>query len=234
MRRSAILLIVTGCIGLILLSSSSSSSLVSHISPYTSGSDPPIVLVTGFEPFGVYEVNPSQLIAEALHGQYLDEVQIIGLVLPVDFEDSVEILIGAIEDYSPILVISTGLSARAHSIVVEKCGVNLKRLPRNETLLCRFRRVDPMGPLFRFTPLCVRGIVGELRTAGISAKGSLFAGFYVCNAVFYRMLGYLMNHTSSIQGGFIHVPLLKEQDPQGMELDMMVEAVEIAIRTCLV
>ena len=232
MRRLTIFSIVTLFI-LILLSSSSVASVASYLAVTDSESDPPIVLVTGFEPFGIYDVNPSQLIAEELHGQYLNEVQIIGLVLPVDFEDSVEILIETIEEYTPILVISTGLSARAHSIVVEKCGINLKRLSRNETFLCRFRRVDPMGPLFRLTPLCVKDIIGELRSAGISAKASLFAGFYVCNAVFYHLLGYLRDHASCTVGGFIHVPLLKEQDPQGMELETMVEAVEIVIQTCL-
>ena len=52
--------------------------------------DLPYVLLTGFEPFDIYEVNPSQLIVEALDGQIIADAQIVGVVLPVDFTFSVE------------------------------------------------------------------------------------------------------------------------------------------------
>ena len=37
----------------------------------------PIVLLTGFEPFSIDDINPSQLIAEALDGQNIDGAEII-------------------------------------------------------------------------------------------------------------------------------------------------------------
>ena len=101
-----------------------------------------IVLITGFEPFDIYEVNPSQLIAETLDGQVIDGAEVVGIVLPVDFEESVENVTQAIEGYNPILVISLGLSSRTHVINVEKFGVNLKKLPRNECLWIFPRRID--------------------------------------------------------------------------------------------
>ena len=192
-----------------------------------------IVLVTGFEPFGVYEINPSQLIAETLDGQYIEGAEIVGLVLPVDFDESVEVITQAIEDYSPVLVISTGLSARTNKINVEKCGLNLKKLPRNESLWFIPRRLDPCGPIIRLSPLHTVKIVQEIRKAGIPACSSLYAGMYVCNAVLYGTLGYIDEHEIPTQAGFIHVPLLTSQDPDGMDLETMVEAVKLAIKTSL-
>ncbi len=55
-----------------------------------SATDPKIVLVTGFEPFGMYPTNPSQVIAETLNGSTLNDAEIIGIVLPVNFTTSVE------------------------------------------------------------------------------------------------------------------------------------------------
>ena len=90
------------------------------------------VLVTGFGPFSTYDINPSQLIAEELDGQYIDEVKIIGLVLPVDFDFSIENITKAIANYTPKVLISTGLSPRAKKMNVEKVGINLKMYPRDE------------------------------------------------------------------------------------------------------
>ncbi|MCK5261151.1 MAG: pyroglutamyl-peptidase I [Thermoplasmatales archaeon] len=196
-------------------------------------SNTPIVLVTGFEPFDIYEINPSQLIAETLDGQNIEGAEIIGIILPVNFNESVEVVIQAIIDYNPLLVISMGLSPSAHKINVEKCGINLKWLPRNESMWFTPRRLDPCGPFIHLSPLHTREIVLEIREAGIPSRQSFFAGLYVCNAVFYGTLGYIKEHEISTTAGFIHVPLLSSQDPDGMDLETMIEAVKVAIKTSL-
>ena len=91
-----------------------------------SASGAQIVLVTGFEPFSNYTVNPSQLISEALNGSILNDTEIIGMILPVDFNESVKMTTDAIEHYQPFLVISLGLNARNRVIKIEKIGINLK------------------------------------------------------------------------------------------------------------
>src|SRR5512136_1494397 len=91
-----------------------------------------IVLVTGFEPFGTHTVNPSQEIAETLNGSTLNDAELIGIVLPVNFTTSVEQASEAIERYHPDLVISLGLNAKATLIEVEKIGVNIKRYPKED------------------------------------------------------------------------------------------------------
>lgn len=208
-----------------------SSSLSCSVYSTDIHSEPLKVLVTGFEPFGEHEINPSQLIAEALDGQYIDGAEIIGVVLPVDFDESVEVIIQAIENNTPTIVMSTGLSARTREIDVEKCGINLRR--RNESIWFMPQRLDNYGPMFRLSPFNTREIVHNMREAEIPSRQSIFAGFYICNALFYGTLGYIDKNDLQMEAGFIHVPLLESQDPDGMDLETMVEAVTIAIETSL-
>jgi pyroglutamyl-peptidase len=192
-----------------------------------------VVLVTGFEPFGNYTVNPSQLIAETLNGSILNDVEIVGVVLPVDFNESVKITTDAMQHYHPDLVISLGLNARARVIVIEKIGVNLKRYPKDDGTWSFPRRIDVSGSFLRFSSLHTIDIVRKIREANISVQQSYFAGTYVCNTLFYQLLGYVSEQNSSRKVGFIHVPLLDSQDPGGMPLQIMISAVKIAIQTCL-
>jgi pyroglutamyl-peptidase len=192
-----------------------------------------VVLVTGFEPFGNYTVNPSQLIAEALNGSILNDVEIIEVVLPVDFNESVKITTDAMQHYHPNLVISLGLNARARGIEIEKIGINLKRYPKDDGTWSFPRRIDVSGPFLRFLSIHIIDIVKKIREANISVQQSYFAGTYVCNALFYQLLEYVSEQNSSRNVGFIHVPLLDSQDPGGMSLQIMINAVKIAIQTSL-
>ena len=193
----------------------------------------PVVLVTGFGPFQNYSVNPSGLIAEALNGYSIAGASVVGVVLPVEYNQSLEIAVHAIERYQPVLVISCGLNARAHTIHVENIGVNLKRYPKGNGCLSFPHRIEKTGPLFRVSMIPVSEVVRAIKDANISAQQSYFAGMYVCNGLFYRLMSYAEGLNDSIDVGFMHVPLLNSQDPEGMPLGAMVDAVTLAIQTCL-
>jgi len=192
-----------------------------------------IVLLTGFGPFDVYDINPSQLIVEELNGQNVEGAEIIGLILPVDFSTSVENITSAIDTYKPNIVISTGLSPSAKKINVEKIGVNIKMHHRSEKLWFIPRRLEKFGPFFRFSNLETEEIVSNMREAEIPSRQSYYAGFYICNAVLYGVLGYIIEKQLPISAGFIHLPLLTSQDPEGMEFQTMIEGIKIVIRTSL-
>ena len=192
-----------------------------------------VVLVTGFEPFGIYPTNPSQVIAETLNGSTLGDAEIIGMVLPVDFNKSVERTRDAMEQHHPDVVISLGLNAKSKVIEVEKIGFNLKRYPKGDGAWSFPQRIDKNGPFFRITPLKTYEIVQKIRDENIPVKLSFFAGSYICNALFYGILGYVKNQSLNTTTGFIHVPLLDSQDPSGMPLGTMVDAVKIAIQESL-
>lgn len=191
------------------------------------------VLVTGFSPFDIYDINPSELIVEEINGQYIDGVEIIGIVLPVDFSESVENVTKAIDQYEPLLLISTGLSPSAKQLNIEKIGINIKMYPRGENFWFIPRRLELFGPLFRLSTVDTKEIVNNLKNEDIPARQSYYAGFYICNAVLYGSLGYIKEKNLPIKAGFIHVPLLSSQDPMGMDLETMVEGIKIAIKTSL-
>ena len=222
-------IIPVGVVCLLFLSFSTAGYSVS-IQNYL---DKPIVLVTGFEPFGEYDINPSQLIAQTLNGQELDDVVIYGLVLPVDFNASVKQITDAIDNLHPILVVSIGLEAKTYSIQVENVAKNLKHDPSDTQNDRRFSRLNLHGPFFRLSSLPTHVIVRELRQNGIPAQQSWSAGTYVCNALFYGEVSYIKTKNLPIDAGFLHVPLLTSQNPQGMDLQVMVDAIKITITTSL-
>ena len=187
------------------------------------------VLITGFGPFDIYEINPSQLIVEELNDKYLQDVKIIGILLPVDFKESVNVLINAIEEINPLFVLSIGLSPNAKKIELEKIGINLKQSRNNGNKWIIPHLIDPEGPLFRISSIDMKQVLIDLKESNIEAKQSFFAGLYICNAVLYEIIGYIENNNLTIKSGFVHVPLLESQNSNGMNLQIMIEAIELSI-----
>jgi len=191
-----------------------------------------VILVTGFEPFWSYNVNPSQLIAEELNGTSIEDAVIIGVILPVDYEKAENKMEDAIEKYAPSIIISTGLSYYSRKICVEKLGVNLKSIYINEKW-AGLAIINSSSPFILFSTVPTKKIVEEMRKEGVVAKQSFFAGTYTCNYLLYTMLNYVKTKNLEIKVGFIHLPPLKEQAKHGMEFNEMLKAIRIAIIVCL-
>lgn len=191
------------------------------------------VLVTGFEPFDGYDVNPAQLIAETLNGETIGEATVVGISVPVEWNKSVSTVIQAIEDVKPVAVISIGLAAGSWFIRVEKIGLNIRGLPNGEGKRV-FRKVNPDGPPLLLTDLPARCIAKEIRKTGVPARLSCFAGTYICNNLFYSLLWYKSENKVTLQVCFIHVPPLTSMDSKrGMKLNKMVETIKTAVNMTL-
>lgn len=154
------------------------------------------VLVTGFEPFGEHEVNPSALLAEALDG----------VVLPVSYARAGGALREAIAERDPELVVCFGLAHTRTEISVERFALNLDDAEAvDNDGVTSTSVIDPGGPVAYRSTLPVDAIVAALREEGIPAGASRDAGGYLCNHVFYTLMGAL---PEGAQGGFVHVPPL--------------------------
>ena len=196
--------------------------------------DPTIVLVIGFGPFLNHDVNPSELIAEELNGETINGAEIIGYPIQPNlsnFTESIEIAYNAIERFNPDFVFSIGLAAKFKNIRIEKIGYNLKiEIKENASL----EKLIPKGRWLRFSPLPARKIVRELRREKIPSQISIYPGLSLCNGMLYSVLHYIDVNDLPIKSGFIHVPLHKtEENPDGMELQTMVNATKIIIEVCL-
>jgi pyroglutamyl-peptidase len=152
------------------------------------------VLVTGFEPFGENDVNPSALIA----------AEFDGVVLPVSYERSAAELHRAIDQRDPELVVCFGLAADRTAITVERYAHNLDEASTtdNDGNPGSGSAIDADGPLALAATLPVDAIVAALRAEEIPADVSRDAGGYLCNHVLYALL------RTGTRGGFVHVPPL--------------------------
>jgi len=189
------------------------------------------VLITGFEPFGGSTVNPSQQLVDALDGE------LATVVLPVSYERAADALRGAIAGHRPDLVIAFGQADGRTGIAVERFAHNLDEASTtdNDEAPGSGLPIDPDGPAAYPSTLPVDEIVAALRADGIPAVPSRDAGGFLCNHVFYVLMGMLERERPNARGGFVHVPLLPEQaldnDSASMPLETLVRAARIIVAT---
>ena len=189
------------------------------------------VLVTGFEPFGGSTVNPSQQLVDALDGD------VATAVLPVSYERAAETLRGAVAGHRPDVVIAFGQADGRTGISVERFAHNLDEATTtdNDEASGSGLPIDPDGPAAYPSTLPVDDIVAALRGEGIPAAPSRDAGGFLCNHVFYVLMGLLERERPEARGGFVHVPLLPEQaldnDAASMPLEALIRAARIIVAT---
>jgi len=188
-----------------------------------------IVLVTGFEPFDIYEINPSELIALHLHDTLSSNYLIKGHVLPVDYAVAPAMMKSYIQEYDPVLIIASGLAPKATTIRVETLAYNLRINPEEPYPLLTLKRVNNSGPWIQKTNFNVEATVQAIQEKDIAVEQSYFPGFYLCNAILYEMLFYQQTIYETTPTGFIHLPLLDSQDPNGMSLDTMIQTIHAII-----
>ena len=155
------------------------------------------VLVTGFEPFGANAVNPTQLLAEELDG----------VVLPVSYARAADALRAAIREREPGVVLCFGLADDREAISVERYAHNLDEASTtdNDEAAGSGAEIDVAGPLAYRSTLPVDAIVAALQAEQIPAQVSRDAGGFLCNHIFYVLMGTLGRGQT---GGFVHVPPL--------------------------
>lgn len=194
----------------------------------------PIALVTGFEPFGGEGVNPSQQIAQALHGETLAGHRVVGATLPTQFDAAPPALESLIARHRPALVLALGQAGGRHGISLERIAINLidARIPDNAGVQPVDVRIVDNAPNAYFSTLPVKAMLARLRDAGVPAALSQTAGTFVCNQVFFALMHALRRRRA--RGGFIHVPYLPEQAAHHAGTSCMpLEAMVVAVRRCL-
>jgi pyroglutamyl-peptidase len=169
------------------------------------------LLVTGFEPFLAFTVNPTMKIVEELNGQQIGGFQIVGKTMTVDFESSGNQLISLIKEIKPDAVISLGLAGGRTKITPERIAINIKDgAADNEGHAPRDEVIQSDGPAAYLSTLPIRSMVEKLNELGYPASISNTAGTYLCNNVMYEGLHYINKNNLDIPSGFIHIPASHE------------------------
>jgi len=174
-------------------------------------------LVTGFEPFGGRDVNPSQLLVERLDG-------VVRAILPVSYARAADELRRAIDEHDPDVVICFGLADDRTAITIERFAHNLDEATTtdNDAAPGSGEPIDPAGPVAYRSRLPVDAIVEALRAEGIDASPSRDAGGYLCNHVFYVLMHTLR---PDAVGGFVHVP--------NAPSETLLPAARVIVETCV-
>ena len=206
------------------------------------------VLVTGFEPFGISDRNPSREVARVLDGRTIAGLKVSGRILPVSMRAISDALTRVLDEGQPKIIVALGLATSESMVRIERYGVNLAdfKIADNEGDLAVERPVITDGPPAVATTLPNRPIRDALLAAGIPARLSNTAGTYLCNACIYLLADIIQKRELATRFGFLHLPYMPEQvaailaSPDGrkqpdqmasMSLATMLRAVETTIAT---
>ena len=186
-----------------------------------------MLLLTGFEPFGGLERNPSGEMARILDG----EEGVRGVQLPVSYSRIGGALREILADPWDAVVLM-GVAVLRPQFTLEKVAINFgdPQRPDNEGHAPPDGCLVPGGPDAYFTTLPIERLADALNEEGVPASVSYTAGPYLCNASMYHA-----RHMLDARGtpaGFIHIPRTPDMPGEGepMDLETQLRGVRRVIR----
>ena len=197
------------------------------------------ILLTGFEPFDGFSVNPSEEVVETLDDKKINQFSLVGLVLPLDYVNALEILSVALKKHKPEYVLCCGQANRA-AISIERIAVNAisTKRPDNYENTPESDIIEFDGPAAYYANLDPLILVQALLDSGIPAHVSYHAGLYGCNWLLYNVMDMIETGTLDAKATFIHLPALPSQAIEKdmmslatMPIDMQVKALEVIIKS---
>ena len=175
------------------------------------------VLITGFQPFPADGTHPN-VSAEAVtsvNPANLHDVQLLRLVLPVEYDRAPAMISDAIERCAPDVVISFGQGGGA--IALEHTAYNLQDtgeisggVPDNRGIIRGAHPIDPVAGPERTTLLPVDAIRAAIEALGEFPQDSTDPGRYICNNTMWNNIGEMSARGK--RGGFIHLPFTTSFD----------------------
>lgn len=167
------------------------------------------LLLTAFDPFAHYTLNPSWEAAKALP-ETINNYHIHKLRLPNIFNLASRLLLEEAQRVQPDVILMTGMNSGTTKIDINLAALNIKdaliednmgRKPWNEPILAD-------APAAYFATIPVHEIVRSLRAQKLPVQLEFASGGYVCNEIFYRAAHAYAGTATKV--GFVHVPLLPE------------------------
>ena len=192
-------------------------------------------MLTGYEAFGPFKVNPSIAACRKLEGKVYDGYEVVVEEIPMRFNDVRGAIEGHLESHKPSAVVCTGVTGAGARIAVERVAVNVFD-SRGRNVMGEVPQDQPLrdgGPVAYWTTLPYRKAIAALKEAKVPAALSNSAGAVGCNQIFYHLMDYLARGGIDILAGFVHVPRLPEQALDAlmpsMTLDLSAKALEVVV-----
>ncbi len=172
------------------------------------------ILITGFEPFGGHDINPSAELAKALRGR----AGMVAEVLPTTFDGAAARVVALIEQTRPSVVLMFGVHGEASRPRLERIALNFDHaeIADNAGEWRQSCTIRPDGPIALETRLDVLSLRNDLAARGTAVDISHHAGTYVCNHTYYRALDQLHHKGQATPCLFIHVPQFKDKPDESL------------------
>lgn len=167
------------------------------------------ILLTGFQPFGPHDLNPTSLLMERLAGAE----GVVAAVLPVEYDACGETFAALLEEHAPAAALSFGLAFRTESVLIERLAWNRDESEQadNAGVVREDAAIVEDGPTAYGTGIPVQLMLRTLAAAGLPVGMSDHAGGFVCNHLFYRARHLIESRGLDLPMAFLHVPPLPEQ-----------------------
>ena len=194
------------------------------------------VLVTGFEPFGDEAMNASLEAVRRLPAR-VGALEIETAELPTSYARSLAALEAAIMRTKPDIVLCVGQAGDRAALCVERVAINVQdaEIADNDGAKPVDGPAIAGGPAAYLATLPARAVVAALHAEKLPAQLSMSAGTFVCNHVFYGLMHLAEARRHSFRAGFLHVPRLPQQAPDGkaphMALDDIVRGIVVVLES---
>ena len=190
------------------------------------------LLITGFDPFGGADVNPSWQAVKRLPDQ-IGGYELCKLEIPTVFHLATQQVLTTAAAWEPDVILCVGQAGGRDSVTPERIGVNIRdaRICDNAGNQPKGEFVAPDGPAAYFSTVPVEAMAQAIRDQGLPATVSNSAGAFVCNDTLYGLLHAFAG--SAVKVGFIHVPYIPEQGNPSMPLEEITAALAAAIEACV-
>lgn len=193
------------------------------------------ILVTGFDPFGGEDINPSIEAVKKLP-ENIAGAEIIKLEVPTVIGKSIEKIKEKLEEVHPDVVLSIGQAGGRTDIGVERIGINCDdcKIKDNEGNQPIDEKIIKDGPAAYFSTLPIKAMVKNIKAGGVPASVSNTTGTFICNHVLYGVLHLQASKYKEMRAGFIHIPFLPEQvvekkNMPSMTIETIVKGLTLAI-----
>lgn len=186
------------------------------------------LLITGFDPFGGENINPSWEAVKRLPDA-IGEYEVYKLQIPTVFGLAAQKVLEKAAEIQPDVILSVGQAGGRAAVTPERIAINVRnaRIADNEGNQPVEEMIVPTGADGMFATVPVARMAQAIQDAGLPGAISNTAGTFVCNDTLYTLLHHYQN--TAVQAGFIHVPYLPEQGTPSMPLEQIVQALTASI-----